>query len=146
MCAVGFHQDELVNVEPLPATRALVSGIGRAVQAFSGVDSLPWVDIHVRQEPDHTESVENAFASGLPPQELERVASASGEMYRLWIDFFSDIDRSMNMTRGQSPRRRSEAGRAASTRLGHHLRHRRAVSSNDRTGTTLARCRRLPAI
>ena len=37
------------------ADLAMVAGIGNAVRRVSGLKGLPWVDIHIKQEPDHFE-------------------------------------------------------------------------------------------
>lgn len=124
MSAIGFAPAEFVNTPMLDATRslvgayedvsatdyatslgflratehadlAMVSAIGTAVRSFSGATSLPWVDIHVRQEPDHTDSVANVLAKDLSAQQTEAVVRGAERMYRLWIDFFSDIERAI---------------------------------------------------
>ena len=43
------------------ADLAMVSGIGNAVRRVTGAQDLPWVDIHILQEPDHVEQVNEAI-------------------------------------------------------------------------------------
>lgn len=124
MSAIGFSPAEFVNTPMLGATRslvsayedmsgtdyatslgflratehadlAMVSAIGNAVRSFSGATALPWVDIHIRQEPDHTDSVASVLAKDLSTEQTEAVVHGAERMYRLWIDFFSDIERSI---------------------------------------------------
>lgn len=77
------------------ADLAMVSSIGSAVRRFSGASVLPWVDIHVRQEPDHTESVESTLARGLSAEQLTVVAEGASRMFHLWHDFFSDLEQAI---------------------------------------------------
>ena len=69
----------------------MVSGIGQAVRAVSGARDLPWVDIHVQQEPDHValvgESVSPVFTAG----EAARVMVGAEAQWRLWNAFFSEL-------------------------------------------------------
>lgn len=124
MSAIGFSPAEFVNTPMLAATRALVSeyedksganyatslgylratehadlamgsAIGHAVRSFSGATSLPWVDIHVRQEPDHTDSVASVQSKDTSAELGEAVSRGAERMHSLWIDFFSDIEGSM---------------------------------------------------
>ena len=73
------------------ADLAMVSGIGHAVQRVTGLKDLPWVDIHVQQEPEHVAQVNEAIEPGFSPAEEETVVAAAEEMWRLWIAFFDRL-------------------------------------------------------
>lgn len=121
MTTVGFKLDDLIAAAPLPATAklvaeyerksandylsslgyvyatesadlAMVGSIGVAVRKATGVRSLPWVDIHVKQEPDHTDCVDTAVASDLNEADAKLVLEAADVMFGLWCDFFSHIE------------------------------------------------------
>jgi pyrroloquinoline quinone (PQQ) biosynthesis protein C len=120
MKSVGFETAEFVDAEPLASTRALineydgarsdyltslgclfateaadltmVAGIGQSVRKLTGARSLPWVDLHVRQEPDHTQSVANAIGVALTSEEITATSRAAENMFSRWIDFFSGIE------------------------------------------------------
>jgi pyrroloquinoline quinone (PQQ) biosynthesis protein C len=70
------------------ADLAMVSGVGHAVRNVTGLEDLPWVDIHVKQEPDHvaqaTEAIEPTYSRG----EEQAIIESAEEMWRLWIAFF----------------------------------------------------------
>jgi pyrroloquinoline quinone (PQQ) biosynthesis protein C len=123
MTAAGFRSDRIVDADPFPATARLVagyekaagewlnalgflygtevadftmvSGIGNAVRRVSGRDQLEWVDIHMRQEPDHINEASNALAVDLSEGEKELVARGAEEMWRLWVEFFSTLETSV---------------------------------------------------
>jgi pyrroloquinoline quinone (PQQ) biosynthesis protein C len=89
MTAAGFSRQEVTEAPPLASTReliqgyerastapisalgfmygtevaelAMVSGTGEAVRRVSGMKNLPWVDIHVLQEPHHVDEASNAL-------------------------------------------------------------------------------------
>lgn len=73
------------------ADLAMVSGIGNAVRRVSGLKDLPWVDIHVLQEPDHVAQVNEAIEPDFAPGEEARIVAAAEEMWRLWIAFFDRL-------------------------------------------------------
>ena len=129
MNAVGFDNGEFVEREQLPATAALLKGyaeaartgylkslgylfatecadlamvgsIGVAVRKLTGAARLPWVDIHVQQEPDHTESVGDVLESDLSPEDRETVRQAAEEMFTLWCNFFSAIAKAIDQPLG----------------------------------------------
>ncbi len=112
--------EQFINCPPLPETRALLAGyrqateqnylaglgfafgteaadlamvssIGKAAARFSPEPSLEWVDIHIKQEPMHTDCMDDALQAGLSPQEEEEVLVYAKKMWKLWIDFFSAI-------------------------------------------------------
>lgn len=73
------------------ADLAMVSGIGVAVRRISGMKSLPWVDIHVLQEPHHVNEASNALEPELSSEQYGNVVASAEEMWRLWIAFFSEL-------------------------------------------------------
>jgi pyrroloquinoline quinone (PQQ) biosynthesis protein C len=77
------------------ADLAMVSGIGHAVRRVSGVADLPWVDIHVQQEPDHVEQAGEALEAGFGRREVEAIEASAEEMWRLWIAFFDRLRSAM---------------------------------------------------
>jgi pyrroloquinoline quinone (PQQ) biosynthesis protein C len=119
MAAAGFSQKEVAEASPFESTRnlvqgyerasteeisalgfvygtevadlAMVSGIGAAVRQISGLKNLPWVDIHVLQEPNHVNKAGDALQPELSSDDFERVVASAEEMWRLWIGFFSEL-------------------------------------------------------
>lgn len=119
MAAAGFSQKEVAEAPPFASTRnliqgyerasteetgalgfvygtevadlAMVSGIGAAVRRVSGLKDLPWVDIHVLQEPNHVDKAGDALQPELSSNDFERVVANAEEMWRLWIAFFSEL-------------------------------------------------------
>jgi pyrroloquinoline quinone (PQQ) biosynthesis protein C len=85
------------------ADLAMVAGIGNAVRRVSGPKDLPWVDIHIQQEPDHVDQAEGALEAGLTDEETEKVVASAEEMWSLWIAFFDRL-RSV-MFDGKAPAR-----------------------------------------
>jgi Iron-containing redox enzyme len=71
------------------ADLAMVSGIGNAVRTTLGVYSLPWVDIHVQQEPGHVENAGLAICAA--PTEADQIIKSSERMWSLWVEFFSQF-------------------------------------------------------
>lgn len=124
MMDVGFARQGFVSVAPLPATARLVAAyaeksasdylaslgylyatesadllmvaaIGAAVRKNTGATRLPWVDVHIRQEPDHTDCVDGALVSGLTSDEETYVLASADAMFTMWCDFFTEIERSV---------------------------------------------------
>lgn len=77
------------------ADLAMVAGIGNAVRKVSGLDRLPWVDIHIQQEPDHVEQASEALEAGFSDREMETITASAEEMWRLWIAFFDRLRSAM---------------------------------------------------
>jgi pyrroloquinoline quinone (PQQ) biosynthesis protein C len=73
------------------ADLAMVSGIGNAVRRVSGLKSLPWVDIHIQQEPDHVDQANEALEAGFTPEEVDMIVGSAEEMWTLWIAFFDRL-------------------------------------------------------
>jgi pyrroloquinoline quinone (PQQ) biosynthesis protein C len=123
MTAVGFRSSVLVNSSPLPATARLVNGyakaaeqwqsalgfiyatetvdlflvgsLGAAVTRVTGQQKLPWVEIHITQEPDHVTGASKALYGSLQGNEINDLMSYADTMWKLWDDFFSDLDEHM---------------------------------------------------
>jgi pyrroloquinoline quinone (PQQ) biosynthesis protein C len=119
MAGAGFSQKEVSGAPPFESTRnlvqgyerastdetsalgfvygtevadlAMVSGIGAAVRQVSRLKNLPWVDIHVLQEPNHVDKAGDALQPELSIDDFERVVASAEEMWRLWIGFFSEL-------------------------------------------------------
>ena len=77
------------------ADLAMVGGIGNAVRRATGVQDLPWVDIHVLQEPDHVEQVNEAIEPDFAPGEIDQIVASAEEMWSLWIAFFDRLRKVM---------------------------------------------------
>jgi pyrroloquinoline quinone (PQQ) biosynthesis protein C len=121
----GFTLDQFLEVEAFPATVELVSeykdksgydhlaslgyvyatesadllmvsSIGSAVRKATDVKRLPWVDIHVSQEPDHTDCVDHAVANDLSAEECNSVLASADSMFKIWCEFFSSIEAEMD--------------------------------------------------
>jgi pyrroloquinoline quinone (PQQ) biosynthesis protein C len=73
------------------ADLAMVAGIGNAVRRVSGLKDLPWVDIHVQQEPGHVEQANEALEVGFSSEDFDRIVASAEEMWRLWIAFFDRL-------------------------------------------------------
>jgi len=73
------------------ADLAMVAGIGNAVRRVSGLKDLPWVDIHILQEPDHVEQASGALEAGLSDNEIQEITTYAEEMWSLWIAFFDRL-------------------------------------------------------
>jgi hypothetical protein len=77
------------------ADLAMVGGIGNAVRRVTGVHDLPWVDIHVLQEPDHVEQVNEAIEPDFSPAEIDQIVASAEEMWQLWTAFFNRLRQGM---------------------------------------------------
>jgi hypothetical protein len=73
------------------ADLAMVSGIGNAVRRVTGAQDLPWVDIHILQEPDHVEQVNEAIEPDFTAEEVNELVARAEEMWSLWIAFFDRL-------------------------------------------------------
>ncbi|RKR04561.1 pyrroloquinoline quinone (PQQ) biosynthesis protein C [Flavobacterium sp. 90] len=76
------------------ADLAMVSSIGNAIGNIceKSILDLPWVDIHVQQEPNHVNNVDNALEISFDEKTYNELLMSSKEMWSLWIDFFSEIE------------------------------------------------------
>jgi pyrroloquinoline-quinone synthase len=83
--AVGFlYGTEVIDL-------AMVSSVGAAVRNATGVKELPWVDIHVQQEPDHVSSVKQVVTVSLTEAQRRKVVDKAQTMWTLWSDFYHAI-------------------------------------------------------
>lgn len=115
----GFEKTQFTEATPFVATRRLVHGyerasgeylpglgflygtevvdlqmvatIGALMKRSTGLRTLPWVDIHVQQEPGHVESSTQTLDQSLDLAEQHRVVTHAEEMWTLWKDFFQSI-------------------------------------------------------
>lgn len=115
----GFEKAQFTEAPPLAATRKLIAGyekasseylsglgflygtevvdlqmvatIGALMKRSTGLRTLPWVDIHVAQEPGHVESSNQTLDQSLDQDEQHRVVTSAEEMWALWKDFFRSI-------------------------------------------------------
>jgi hypothetical protein len=135
----GFNEQDLTAAQPFAETRqllagyaeapqyplgalgflyatetadlAMVSGIGKYVRRATGASNLPWVDVHVVQEPDHVNCAANTFDPILTPAEIREVVDHAGRMWQVWIGFFNRLNDEM-LTRAIE-RQRGAAATAA---------------------------------
>jgi len=119
MEAAGFDRATVAEAAPFPETRrlverykqasaerlsalgfvygtetadlAMVAGIGHAVRKVSGLKDLPWVDIHIEQEPNHVEQASGAIESGFSGEDVRQIEASAEEMWTLWIAFFDRL-------------------------------------------------------
>ncbi len=119
MRSCGFNPEAIRTAAPYPETAALVEGyqtatdtresalgfifatettdllmvssIGKAVSRTTGVEDNEWVDIHLRQEPDHVEQAKRALLADLSPEQEQVVLDSADEMWRLWEAFFERL-------------------------------------------------------
>jgi len=77
------------------ADLAMVAGVGNAVRRVSGLKDLPWVDIHILQEPDHVAQVNEAIEPDFTPEEIEVIVAHAEEMWSLWTNFFNRLRKVM---------------------------------------------------
>jgi hypothetical protein len=73
------------------ADLAMVSSIGRLVSNCANQRSLPWVDIHVEQEPDHVNSSTRTLLPSFSSEEQAQIISSAEEMWSLWVAFFAEL-------------------------------------------------------
>ena len=77
------------------ADLAMVAGIGNAVRRVSNMQDLPWVDIHILQEPDHVAQVNEAIEPDFSDAEIDQIVASAEEMWTLWINFFNRLRKVM---------------------------------------------------
>lgn len=115
----GFAKEQVAGSPPLSATRRLVEGyeqastsclpglgflygtevvdlpmvatIGELMRRCTGKQNLPWVNIHVSQEPGHVDSATETLKAALTPEEQREIFRHAEQMWTLWIDFFKNI-------------------------------------------------------
>jgi len=119
MRAAGFSIEEITGARPTQATSALVagyeraaeseltglgfiyatevadlamvSGIGAAVRQAVGDIALPWVDIHVQQEPDHVREAHAALAFQFTETQSMQIVTTAQAAWDLWVGFFDSL-------------------------------------------------------
>jgi hypothetical protein len=69
----------------------MVSTIGELMGRCTGKHDLAWVNIHVKQEPDHVESSNDALQPSFTTTEQREVIDKAEQVWTLWIDFFKSI-------------------------------------------------------
>lgn len=85
LSGVGFlYGTEVVDLQ-------MVATIGDLMRRCTGKKDLPWVNIHVKQEPHHVESSRETLKRSLSPAERDHVGESAAVMWTLWIDFFKSI-------------------------------------------------------
>ena len=115
----GFAKEKVAGAPPLNATRRLVDGyeqastdslsglgflygtevvdlpmvatIGELMRRCTGKEDLPWVNIHVSQEPGHVASANKTLEPAFTAEEQREIIKQAEQMWTLWIDFFKDI-------------------------------------------------------
>jgi pyrroloquinoline quinone (PQQ) biosynthesis protein C len=115
----GFTLSEIGEASPSTATRELVAGyetsstsylaglgflygtevvdlsmvstIGELMRRSTGRRNLPWVAIHVAQEPGHVESSNETLKPLFTADEQQQIVENAERMWRLWINFFQSI-------------------------------------------------------
>lgn len=119
MAKAGFDRDRITGTAPYEETAALVAGyeaatehadtalgfifatettdllmvssIGKAVTAATGVSENAWVRIHVAQEPDHVDQATHALLADPESDQAATVLAAADQMWRLWTAFFDRL-------------------------------------------------------
>ena len=115
----GFAKEQVAGAPPLNATRRLVDGyeqasanwlsglgflygtevvdlpmvatIGELMRRCTGKRDLPWVNIHVSQEPGHVDSANATLKPAFTAEQQREIVHEAEQMWTLWIDFFKDI-------------------------------------------------------
>ncbi|HEX8127477.1 MAG TPA: iron-containing redox enzyme family protein [Pyrinomonadaceae bacterium] len=115
----GFSLSEIAEAPPFPATQELIAGyetastsylaglgfmygtevvdlpmvstIGELMRRSTGRRNLPWVTIHVAQEPGHVESSNETLKPSFNADEQRQIVENAERMWRLWINFFKSI-------------------------------------------------------
>jgi pyrroloquinoline quinone (PQQ) biosynthesis protein C len=115
----GFSLREIAEAPPFTATRELVAGyeaastgylsglgfmygtevvdlpmvstIGELMRRSTGQRNLPWVAIHVAQEPGHVQSSNETLKPSFTADEQCQIVENAERMWRLWINFFQSI-------------------------------------------------------
>lgn len=83
--ALGFvYGTEIIDMR-------IVSGLGAAVTAASGKATLPWVEIHVEQEPEHVRKARHAVRLDFSAKDMAEIVENAEEIWRLWDGFFSSL-------------------------------------------------------
>ncbi|HEU5180259.1 MAG TPA: iron-containing redox enzyme family protein [Candidatus Polarisedimenticolia bacterium] len=143
MTPLGFSRSEVACAAPFPATArlvaayaessadlmaglgfmygtevadlAMVSGIGTAVRRATGAGTLPWVDIHVEQEPEHVARANDSLSLDLTEAQEKELLAHAESMWRHWVAFFDELERAAFASQAladvtREARRAEEAG------------------------------------
>jgi pyrroloquinoline quinone (PQQ) biosynthesis protein C len=90
LSAIGFlYGTEIIDL-------AMVSSVGAAVRNATGILELPWVDIHLKQEPDHISSVRRAVSVSLTEKQRRNIIDEAQKVWMLWSDFFYNIQQQID--------------------------------------------------
>jgi heme oxygenase-like protein len=73
------------------ADLAMVSTIGTLVSMCTNKKELPWVDIHVQQEPDHVQSSSRTLILPFKADEQGHIVENAQQMWVLWAGFFKRV-------------------------------------------------------
>jgi hypothetical protein len=85
LAGLGFlYGTEVVDL-PMVAT------IGELMRRCTGKRNLPWVNIHVAQEPHHVESSSEALNPRFSEDEQQRIVASAERLWRLWTNFFRSV-------------------------------------------------------
>jgi pyrroloquinoline quinone (PQQ) biosynthesis protein C len=88
MTALGFiYATEVADL-------VMVNGIGTAVRRAVGNVPLPWVDIHVQQEPGHVKDADSALSTSLDMADRAIIIETAESAWNLWIAFFDALHQS----------------------------------------------------
>ena len=119
MADAGFSEEAISDAAPLPATARLVEGyekasqdylsalgflygtevadlamvsmLGIAVRKVSEQQKLPWVTIHIQQEPEHVQEANQSLEPTFSLDEGQCVLEQAAQMWQLWVNFFSAL-------------------------------------------------------
>jgi pyrroloquinoline quinone (PQQ) biosynthesis protein C len=119
MVNVGFAAEQVAEAPPLEQTESLVAGyrqasagfltglgfmyatevadlamvstIGQLVRECTGQHDLPWIDIHVNQEPEHVKSSTQTLLPPFTAEEQKQILASAEQMWTLWVHFFRGI-------------------------------------------------------
>lgn len=81
------------------ADLVMVSSIGTAIANLCNktIKDLPWVDIHVQQEPNHVNKVDSSLNLEFSEEEFEEILFSARSMWNLWIEFFNELEQKMKV-------------------------------------------------
>jgi pyrroloquinoline quinone (PQQ) biosynthesis protein C len=66
----------------------MVSGLGKAIALATNHTDLPWVSVHIQQEPEHVESVNDATAPTFSARERNDIVEGAEHLWQLWSGLF----------------------------------------------------------
>lgn len=69
----------------------IVSRMGMAVKKVSGLKKLPWVDIHIQQEPEHTDCTEGMVKRDFNQEESLQILASAHLCWQRWIAFYDQL-------------------------------------------------------